>query len=305
MQRDFGVDMPSYTEALAANPGAIGSHFLWNLELAPYMAQEALLDRTSGAAEKNPDYVPVRTGSRLALVASLGLVLFATAGMALLLRRREHWWRSWVRARVSGWAVLGALAAMGLWVAVTTHPRPAYVFPLTVAILCVLGMCAMAFADRWPRLNSLRAFVPLLAAVLLIAVPAHYGSNYQTPQIGRPGRPMKEMVDRLGPFREMIRGDDAGLLATYAPPGCSYIGGAQPCGRVTWESIPGGSPGASRRGLDRRGVDFIYADRTDFENPQIRAIVSSAGPGWTVLAGQPQGDWLLLGRSGEAGVLPQ
>ena len=47
MARDFGKPMPSMIDAIGANPGAIGAHYLWNAQLLPYGLQLMLFDRIS------------------------------------------------------------------------------------------------------------------------------------------------------------------------------------------------------------------------------------------------------------------
>ena len=153
MQRDFGSPTPSFFEALTSNPSAMAGHFRWNATLFPSAVQLALFDRTSGSDFHDPDYVPVQTGSWIVLAGSLIVLAFVALGLRLLWLRRRWWWRGWVSARAWGWALLGCAAALGIWVAITTHPRPAYVFPLNFVLLAVIGMCAMAVADRWSGLG--------------------------------------------------------------------------------------------------------------------------------------------------------
>ena len=296
MQRDFGSETPSFTEALHANTGAIADHLGWNLELAPYGLELALFDRTSGPADRSPDYVPVTTGTGWVLFASLLVLALALYGLALLWRERRRWWKLWVRVRAWGWAVLGAGAAMGVWVALTTHPRPAYLYALTVALLAVLGLCAMAIADRWPSLARARPAIPLVALALLIGVPSHYDTEYATPQLG-PGRHLAEMVSRLQPYRAELDGAGTVLLAEHAFDGCRYVGELDPCTAAAepLSTVPPGPGGAAL--LDRRQVDFVYADERALEDPGQSALLAElSARGWRRLAPAQGEDWLLLGR---------
>src|SRR5262249_35086817 len=84
MERDFGTPMPSFTGGVRRTPGAMGRPFTWNAQLAPYGLQLAVFARTSGPKRKTPAYIEARTGSALALVASLGLLAFAALGLTLL-----------------------------------------------------------------------------------------------------------------------------------------------------------------------------------------------------------------------------
>ena len=114
-----------------------------------------------GSEFHNPDYVDIPTGSWFALVGSVAVLAFVVLALRLLWLRRNWWWRSWLSARAWGWAVLVCAAFLGTWVAITTHPRPAYLFSLNFVLYPVIGMCAMVVADRWPRLKRLLPAVPI------------------------------------------------------------------------------------------------------------------------------------------------
>jgi hypothetical protein len=301
MERDFGKPMPSMLDAIDANPGAIGAHYLWNARLLPYGLQLMLFDRISaGGQNRDPDYVPVTTGSTAAFVASLLLIGFVAGGLVLLWRDRRRWWESWLAPRAWGWLALGALAATAILAALWQRPRPEYLYALSVGILALVGACAMAYADRWPLLKRARAAIPLAAVLLVVFVPARFTSSYVTPQIGRPGRPVKDMVDRLYPIRTELQGQEVKLLATYAGPGCPYLGGEDPCKPILWKAIlPAVRTGAVAEALSRRGVDFLYLDQVDLRNPAFREAAREAeAAGWTrdrISAGD---SWLLLRRAG-------
>ena len=297
MARDFGEARPTLTEAIGANPGAMGAHFLWNARLAPYGLELMLFDRISAGQDRDPDYIPVKAGSAAALIGLLLLAAFVLAGLALLWRERRRWWETWIARRAWGWVALGALAATAVLVLIWQRPRPEYLFALSVLILAAVGMSAMAFADRWPVLKRAGAAIPLVAVLLLILVPAHYGSGYSTPGVGRPGRPIKTMVDRLYPVRGALRGSDSRLLATYAVDGCNYLGGDDPCKPVGWDAVLRRASEASvPSALERERVGFIYVDETDLEDPAIAdAIGAARRAGWTsVPPSPPDAGWLFL-----------
>ena len=294
MAADFGSETPSFAEAMRSNPGAMADHIRWNLELAPYGLQLALFDRSSGPADRNADYVPVTTGSKLALVLSLALLAFGVAGLVLLVRQREEWSGAWLRERGWGWALLGVVAAVGAWVILTTHPRPAYYFGLTVGVMAVIGLCAMAFARRWPGLSVLRAGLPLAFAAMLLAWPSHYGEGYSTPQVGE-GRHLAEISSRLAPYRDSLRGADTTLLAAGrdAASACHYVGEGDPCvgSAVALGSLP---PGGTDVALRAEGVDFVYADEAALADPASAAAVEEARRrGWRSLGPAGRG-WVLL-----------
>jgi len=301
MRRDFGSPTPSFTEALTSNPSAMATHFGWNLRLSPYALQLALFDRTSGSEHHDPDYIPVSTGSGAVLAASLLLAACTAFGLHLLWRRRRAWWQGWLRDRAWGWAVLGALAAMGIWVAITTHPRPAYLFPLTFGLLAVVGIAAMAVIERWPQLSRLRVAIPVVGVLLVLLVPSHYGRGYSTPVLG-PGRGAADMVSRLQPYRDQLGGKQNVLLGPYSFEACNYVSPASPCTPTAIGLAgPGGTTPAAW--LARNGVDFIYADRAVLQKrrPLLEALERH---GWSRVNPVSGSDWLLLRRETPPGAQP-
>jgi hypothetical protein len=297
MQRDFGSPTPSFFEALTSNPSAMATHFGWNLRLSPYAAQLALFDGISGSRRHDPDYIPVKDGSTLVLIGSLVLLAFIALGLRLLWVRRRWWWENWIRERAWGWAVLASVTAMGLWVAITTHPRPSYLFPLTFTAMAAIGMCAMAIASRWPALGRARAALPVAALLFVLLVPSHYGSGYSTPLFGK-GRPVADMVSRLEPYRERLTGPDIRLLARHPLEGCNYLVPANPCiGTQIGLTGPGGITPAAW--LDRHGVGYVYADSEMLSKPStLRALEELQRSGWQRIApaDPSSAGWLLLGR---------
>jgi hypothetical protein len=298
-ERQFGTDYPSWLGAATANPRAIAGHIRWNAELVPQGLQLMLFDGMSAGAGRDPDFIPVHTHSAWSLVGLIVVILFIAGGIALVWRDRRRWWLSWIRERGWAWLALISLGAMGAVMMLWQRPRPAYALDLGVLILAVVGLSAMAYAGRWPTLNRARAAIPLVALLLLFIVPAHYGSGYVTPQTGRPGRPVKDMVDRLYPMRDQLHGHEVKLLATYAGPGCNYIGGEDPCKPINWKPILSRAPGVSvGEALATRGVSFIYFDQADLEDPaKADAIREAQAAGWTRAAPSSPGQgWLLLGH---------
>jgi hypothetical protein len=285
-------------QAIAANPGAMADHFLWNARLIPEGLQLMLFDRISGTEEVNPDYLPVTTRSRAALAGGLLLALFTAVGLLLLWRDRVYWWDGWIRERAWGWVALGSLSVAALVVALMQRPRPSYLFALSVALLALIGMCAMAFARRFPRLQHLAAAPPLLAVVLLLAVPAHYDEDYRSPQTGG-GTPLKLMVSRLDDFREDLTGSQV-RLAVIGPinVGCNYINGSDPCTGVPPEDSSGNPTlTVSPRWLREQDIDFIYADETSLADQGARdSLARLEHQGWERLAPVPadRGQWVFL-----------
>ena len=129
--------------------------------------------RHLGGPNRNPDYIAVHTGSTWSFVGLVSLLLFVAGGLVLLWRDRSRWWRSWFRDRAWGWVALIVLGAAAAVVAIWERPRPAYAFGGTILILAVVGISAMAYADRWPLLRRLGAGIPIAAILLLLLVPPH------------------------------------------------------------------------------------------------------------------------------------
>lgn len=303
MERDFGSRTPSFFEGLAAHPSAMASHFGWNGTLFPYAVQLALFNRTSGSEYHDPDYVPVTTGSGLALAGSLVALALIALGLRLLWLRRGWWWSEWVRPRVWGWMMLACSVLLGVWVALTTHPRPAYLFPLNFALLAGIGLCAMAIAQRWPGLGRLKAGIPVAAVLLVLLVPTHYQPGYANPLSGA-GRGAAAMVSRLDPYRDDLRGEDEVLLGPHSFEGCRYLNPEEPC-EGAHAGLLDPASGSTQSWLDRHAVDLIYADETTLADPTSRnELMHIQHDGWRRVApAEPRSDdWLLLARrSGPAG----
>ena len=297
MQRDFGSPMPSFYEALSSNPSAMADHFGWNATLFPYALQMALFNRSSGSDFHDPDYVDIPTGSALALVGSVLTVALVVVGLRLLWVRREFWWRQWLRGRAWAWAVVACAALLGIWVAITTHPRPAYLFSLNFVLYAVIGMCAMAVVGRWPALSRWRVAIPVAALALFVLVPAHYHRGYSNPIYGT-GKVTATIVSHLEPYREYLRGHDTRLLSNRSYEACNYVIPEDDC-----DGAPIGFYGPAgtdeNAWLDEHGVDLIYADPSLLANPQVQQTLARLQrDGWQRIgpSDPAAADWLLLGR---------
>ena len=306
MSSEFGSELPTMREAIAANTGAMAEHFLWNLRLVPSGLQLMLFDRISASERMNPDYIPVETGSSLVLLASLALLAFVIGGLALLWRDRRRWWEDWIRKRAWGWLALGALAAAAIAVMLMQRPRPSYLYGLNVGLLAMIGMCVMAVAARWPRLQRLGAVPPLLAIGILLAVPAHYDDRYRTPQT-EGGRGLKEMVSRLGGFKSELTGAETRL---FAPPpynvGCLYLTAPDPCRGLVLEDAAA-SPVPPESWLREQQIDFVYLDEGSLAEPAAgRDLARLEAGGWRRLAPIPADEegWVFLSRPPAPGAAP-
>jgi hypothetical protein len=300
MERKFDQERPTVFQAARANPGALAEHVTWNARLVPYGVQLALFDRISSGENHDPDYVPVKGNSTLALLGSIVVACFLIGGLVLLWRERRRWWESWIRPRAWGWLGLASLAATILPVMVIQRPRPEYLYCLSILILSVVGLCAMAFAERLPGLRRLRVAIPVAALLLVVLLPPHFSSSYQTPLTGRPGRPLKAMVERLYPMRSELRGQRVRLLATYSAPACSYVGEWDPCTPANWSDVfPPSTAGQDPNPvLGAHDVDYIYVDSDDLQDPTIRAVVKGLSPSeWTRVGPPLSQGWTLFRRA--------
>jgi hypothetical protein len=301
MSRDFDEPQPTLTEATRSNPGAMAGHFLWNLRLVPHGLQLLLFDGISG--ELNPDYpTPRVTNSATVLAASLLAVSLVVSGSILLWRERRRWWRKCVRDRMWGWIALGSLSVAALFVILTQRPRPSYLFGLSLALLALIGLCATPLLNRWPGLERMRLGLPVAAVLILLLLPTWYDRSYFTRSPGD-DQALRDMVQRLEPFEDELRGAETKLLArSYPGDACLYVGGSEPCTGVALQQVIDSKPdGASTtEWLDRRGIDYVYADEVAARNPATSAFLGRLpGNGWERRAPVGAGDppWVLLRRT--------
>jgi hypothetical protein len=302
---DFGQKFPTLTEAIAENPGAVGTHFARNAGLVPAGLELSLFDAKFGSVSdaSNPDFIPINRGSWLVLAGSIGIVIVITIGVLLIWTERRRWWDDWIASRVWGWVALGAMASSSLYAAVQTRPRPSYMFPLTILILAALGMSLVAIARRLDIPGLARALIPPIAIAALILIPNHYRAGYSNPQIG-PGERLKTAVSRLDPYGGRLAGDPHGLLAVYpAMNACEYVGGSDPCEGVSWnyplnETLEPELAGRRQNSFAPQRVDFIYADEYVFAaDPAMRARLDGLlNRGWRRLAPSSPSGWMLLER---------
>jgi hypothetical protein len=304
-RRDFGERRPSLVQAIAENPEAVAEHFGRNARLFPAGLEVGLFNAKFGSVGEasNPDYIPVNRGSWLVLVGSIAIVLVVVTGAILIWRDRRKWWEDWIRDQVWAWAVLGAMASMAVYAGLMTRPRPAYIFPLSVVVLALLGMSLVAVASRFGVQKWARAVIVPLAIAAAILIPNHYRAGYSNPQIGL-GQPLKTAVSRLEPYRSELAGSDHGLLAVYpATDACLYVGGSDPCRAVSWNYPVGEKLGPELAGRQQHSmtpteVDFIYANEYVFRaDPSMRARLDGLlQHGWRRIAPSSPSNWMLLER---------
>jgi hypothetical protein len=306
-RQDFGEGMPSLFQAIGDNPDAVAGHFGRNARLFPAGLEVGLFNAKFGSVgpASNPDYIDINRGSWLVLVGLIGVGLTILVGAVLIWGDRRRWWDEWIRDRVWGWSVLGAMGSVGIYAGLMTRPRPSYIFPLTILLLALLGMSLVAIARRVGVPERARAVIPPLAIAAVILIPSHYRAGYSNPQIG-PGQPLKTAVARLDPYRSELDGRQHGLLAVYpATDACLYVGGSDPCTTVSWNYPIGETLGPELAGREQHSfrstqVDFIYANEYAFTaDPTVRAKLDALlGHGWHRLAPSSPSGWMLLERDG-------
>jgi hypothetical protein len=179
---------------------------------------------------------------------------------------------------------------------IVARPRPEFVFGFTPFMLALIGMAAMAYAERFRALGRVAALTPALVLVMLIAVPSRYGPSYETPLISRTGQPLRETVDRLQPWTSELRGQNVGLVASYGSDACHYLGREDPCNGLDWFHVSQSAGGTAA--LDRDGVDFVYVDQEDMRNPAVRDVVNGLStPQWERVGPSLSQGWTLFRRA--------
>lgn len=194
MNRDFGKALPSLGEAVRLNPRAMLDHFIWNAKLIPNGLQVLLFNSMSGT--QNPDYAPVHERSAWAVVLSIGTLAILTAGAVLLIRRREFWWRAWLKQRV--WCGVAMLSTVpgAMVVMIMQRPRPSYLFSFGLLIMAVVGMSAFVLLRHgFPTRGAKWVWVPLIIT-LIVFIPSHYGSSPAR------GRPLRDGYETLRPLTD-------------------------------------------------------------------------------------------------------
>jgi hypothetical protein len=297
MASTFGTPMPSLGEMLRRNPVATLQHFWWNITLAPSGIQLLLFNASAGAV--NPDYFPAQLRSRGALVLSLITGSILALGLFLLYRDRRFWWEHWLKDRALGWlAMLSVVAVAGLSIP-TQRPRPAYLFCQGIVLMALTGMCVFAISRRWPVVQALSRWLPVVMVASLVVVPDYYRSDGGA-------RPLLTLYRRLAPFEAVFnRPDSVFLVSGYPIEIHDYVGHnyfTSPLVNADYailDRAPADRPLTSF--LDERGINLFYVDEARRQelsaNPLHRSFLTSPeSAGWKVLGGQDTatGTWMLL-----------
>jgi hypothetical protein len=300
MQRDFGVPLPSMTEAIARNPRAMLDHFLWNVRLIPDGLQVLLFNATSGQGQ--PDYIPRTTGSGFALAMSI--LTLVTLAVGLWLLHRDRWWDRWIAARVWGWLALLSMVPVTLVVMVMQRPRPSYLLAFFFFATALCGMCVLAILDRLGGAGLLALLAPVAAIGLIVLVPRHFTPAYRNPDTST-SRPVLLRYERLAPFRPLLTEPGTRILANGWPFDlCAYVAVVE-CTGIEYRDFMAAKPGAVSvaEWLAHEQITVFYVDESVLADPAAQPFLSNAqGEGWQTVAWVETADarWRLLKRRVES-----
>ena len=300
MLSTFGTPLPSLGEMLRGNPAATLQHVWWNIGLTPGGIQLLLFNASAGTM--NPDYFPVELHSRRALALSLITGSVLGLGLFLLYRDRRWWWEHWLKVRAPGWvAMLSVVAVAGLSIP-TQRPRPAYLFCQGLVLMALTGLCLFAISRRWPVVQRLSRWLPVVMVASLLVAPAHYYRSDDG------ARPLLELYRRLAPFAAIFnRPDGVVLVSAYPIEIHDYVGHnyfTSPLLNADYTLLDSG-PADRPLGafLDAQGITLFYVDEALRQalaaNPLHRSFLTSPeSAGWKIVGGQDTsaGAWLLLGK---------
>jgi hypothetical protein len=172
MQEKFGAPQPTLWEMMAANPGEVARHFLWNTSLTRAGLEVLLFNATS--ARDNPDYAAVL---RLPVLPPLllGLTILVCLGGLLRMYRKPQEPSEHARSLLARMGPL-FLAALLMSVAVilTQRPRPSYLLGQGVLLMLLAAVCLHALLpSAWQRkMNSLGLLV-VFGILLALNFPAY------------------------------------------------------------------------------------------------------------------------------------
>jgi hypothetical protein len=293
LEATFGRARPTLWEALVANPPALARHFLWNLRLVPSGLQTALLGARVG--HHRPGYAatprePLLAGLGTALLLAVWVVgarrLFGPERALLASRLARHRW---------AFLYLGSVAVTLAVVAVVQRPRPAYLFPGSVALVGWTGLCLLAIARAWPRWRP-PAWAGAAAPLLVLLVAPSYWARREPP------RPVASYYRALEAHRELFPNASVGIgVPAWSEPLGIYL---QRGSRVRIAPLhvllePGGEAAAVTAALDAAHVPLWIVDELRLPWEELRVFAADPPPpGWRALE-RGEG-WALLQRSGPA-----
>jgi hypothetical protein len=295
MTEHFGAAEVSLKEMIAANPGAVAEHFLWNLSLVPSGLQVLLFNAMYG--EVNPDYAPVRSEHWWAGVLFVVVLSIIAAGSWVGWRQRRELLQQLDSRLAMTWAIMFCTVAVSLPVILTQRPRPSYLFPLSMFLMTLVGAGVYLLSGR-RALNIRRQVVLWALFPLLIAVVP---SKYRTPLSGP--YTLSGTIEKLQPYADRIslRGT-VFVKGEYAGEVTGYLGRAQ-CQSRGYDVLGDlSNPKEIEKSLEQAGANLLYVDErliAEAETKyQRRRLLRYDSPDWELIAcGSVPGDrWQLYRR---------
>lgn len=290
MQATFGKPELSLTEAIWHNPGAVMAHFAWNASLIPNGMQVLLLNRTSGNV--NPDFAPVHSGSRRALVESMFLGGVYIWGLYKIYRRSKYWWGEWIKERAWGWLALVSPIGMALLIMLTERPRPEYLYTVSVLMMAVAGMCIYAIVGEWRLYKWSEIAFPVIVLLLIGFMPPFYGEN---------PRPLETAYETLKPFAQIIRAPGVVVLTPGMDTELHHYLGAEASKFLSYWALrlEKKTDADWLPLLYKHGVTFFYVDENVYADPERPTFLSDPESyGWNRIAFQSAAGrrWMMLQR---------
>lgn len=300
MQRQFGKELPTLTEALKANPSAMIEHFLWNFSLALNGIQVSLFNATSG--QVNPDYAPVHLNASWVILPTLLLGFLIITGLFLLYRERKFWWNFWLRERALSWLLLIPISAVSAFVVIPMQrPRPSYLFSLTILLMAIAGMSLFVVTRRLKKIEKASSLIPIFYIFLLLFTPSYFLKNSSE-------RELLGFYRLLRPYQEILASSDTFFMTSnYSFELCSYLGRKEMCTPLTYSnnSISNLQEGAkSFKKQDEPSANMFFADESSLSQiePNSRSAMFLNNPnafGWNLIAERNLSPrWMLFQKSG-------
>ena len=283
----FGAELPTIGQMIRSNPLEVTRHVLWNFRLVPNGVQLMLFNGIAG--QMNPDYDSTVSRGRMdVMVLSIVTLVVVIAGVVLLRRNREFWWRHWIEPRQMGWLAMLCLAATAMVVIASQRPRPSYLFSLTVLLMICIGMAVFIIAHQFPRLRRFRVLLPLLMVLLPVVVPSHWAD-------AKPPGPFSLLrtYARLRPYQSFIDQKDRVFLAgDHGPHFHNYLGYGHGRATLDYGVFAKLTPEVTlAQFLDSQAVTLFYLDSRywgtlDDKYPGLVRdfILTSDATGWRMLA---------------------
>lgn len=305
MERDFGADLLPLSEMIRRNPRAVLANMWWNICLTPSGIQLMLFNSISGGI--TPDYLPVKTHSRTALLLSIIVVSIWIAGSILFFKERAYWLDFWLRRRALCWLAMLSVASIAVPVILTQRPRPSYLFSVSILLMAFTGMCLFIISRRIPfsaRLSRCMPFIMILAPIL---VP-----NCKLGFVRNDSRPVLTLYRRLYPYQKIIGapGTKFLVISYYGLDVSGYLIDRPVCknyfGDILDYSILKERPATMplQDFLKQKGINLFYIDPylwNDLEKDPVASqfLAAPENAGWTPMGEERNENtrWMLLQRA--------